>query len=242
MIPILPRQTRRIVLLVLLPILLGGCANLAENPDPWEPMNRKVHNFNLSLDRAIFQPIAEGYVKVVPQRMRTAISNFYNNLRMPKVIINSFLQGKPVETLDAIGRFVMNSSLGVGGLFDLASDVNLPQRDEDFGQTFAVWGIPQGPFVEIPFLGPSTVRDVWDIPLSIYTNPLNPLFSIGPATIPVTVIGVVDARARVLAATRFRDESALDTYVFQREAFLQRRNFLIHDGNPPPDAFDELIF
>lgn len=237
-----PFQARRILLLVLFVFLVGGCASLAENPDPWEPMNRKFHNLNLTLDRTIMRPVAETYVKILPRRMRTAISNFYNNLRMPKVIINSFLQGKPVETLDAIGRFVMNSSLGIGGLFDLASDVNLPQRDEDFGQTFAVWGIPQGPYLELPFLGPSTVRDVSDVPLSIYTNPLNPLFNIGPATIPVTVIGVVDARSRVLAATRFRDESALDTYVFQREAFLQRRNFLIHDGNPPPDAFEDLNF
>lgn len=237
-----PFRARRILLLVLIPVLLGGCATTADNPDPWEPMNRKFHNLNLTLDRAIMQPVAETYVKVLPRVIRTAISNFYDNLRMPKVIINALLQGKGLQALDDTGRFIMNSTLGIGGFFDLASDVNLPLHDEDFGQTFAVWGVPPGPYLELPFLGPSTARDVWDIPLSIYTNPLNPLFNIGPATIPETVFGIIDGRARVLAAVRFRDESALDTYVFQREAFLQRRQFLIHDGNPPPDAFEDLDF
>lgn len=236
-------HARRILLYVLVPVLLGGCATTADNPDPWEPMNRKFHSFNLTLDRVIMQPVAETYVKILPQRIRTVISNFYDNLRMPKIILNGLLQGKGIQALDDTGRFIMNSTLGIGGLFDLASDVNLPLHDEDFGQTFAVWGIPQGPYLELPFIGPSTTRDVWDIPLSIYTNPLNPLFDISSAyTIPVSVVGAVNARARVLAATRFRDESALDTYVFQREAFLQRRNFLIHDGNPPPDAFEDLNF
>src|SRR5690606_1664964 len=136
------------------------------NPaDPWEPMNRRIHGFNSSLDKYTAKPIAEGYEKVIPEVMRKGVRNFSNNLRGPLHIINNLLQGKAGDGASETGRFLVNSTVGIIGLFDVASAMGMEKHNEDFGQTLAVWGVPDGPFVMIPFAGPQTLRDALAWPL-----------------------------------------------------------------------------
>ena len=156
----------------------------------------------------------------------------------PNVILNDFLQGKFSRGFSDIGRFLVNSTLGIGGLFDPASDMGLSEHNEDLGQTFGTWGAGEGAYLELPFFGPNSLRDIGDIPVSTYTNLL---FYIGESTItvPLGFLSAIDTRAQLLDATRLRDESALDTYIFTREAYRQRRTHLIYDGDPPLEEFDE---
>ena len=143
--------------------------------DPWEPMNRQIHGFNTGLDKVTLKPIAKGYQKVVPQFLRTGIGNFSSNLRTPLNIINSFLQGNGKTGLSETGRFLANSTFGLLGVLDVATDMGLERHNEDFGQTFAKWGIPDGPYVVLPFLGPRTVRDAVAVPLNFFADPLQSL-------------------------------------------------------------------
>lgn len=221
--------------------LSSGCAgNQPElDPrDPWEPTNRDMYNYNDGLDKAILAPVAEQYVKL-PQGMRTSVRNFFVNLGYPTTVINQFLQGKVERGLDDTMRFVFNTTFGVLGLFDFAGGVGLPRNEEDFGQTFAVWGAPAGPYMVIPLLGPSSVRDAAGIPLNFLSKPL---FWIETPSEFFALAGLdlVDTRARLIPAIRLRDETAFDPYIFTREAYLQQRLNLIYDGNPPLEKLDDL--
>ena len=220
--------------------LATGCATSPDGleGDPFQPANRGFHNINSGLDNLILKPVAEGYVAVAPDGLRTSISNFFDNVEYPNVILNDFLQGKFSQGFADIGRFLVNSTLGIGGLFDPASDMGLAEHDEDLGQTFGTWGAGEGAHLELPFFGPNSLRDVGDIPVSTYTNLL---FYIGESsiTLPLGILSAIDTRAQLLDATRLRDESALDTYIFTREAYRQRRTHLIYDGDPPLEEFDE---
>lgn len=232
-------------------MLFSGCASLGspeknsdsfDTLDPYENINRKSYIFTDVVDRKVVEPVAQFYLDYVPNRMRRSIGHFYDNLAYPNVILNAFLQGKVRQGFQDTLRFVVNSSIGLGGLFDMASPMGLAQHDEDFGQTLGVWGVDANTYLFIPLLGPSSNRDVPGIPVAVFTNAL---FYIGtyvvgaPVTIPLSVLGVIDTRARLAGPMRIRDEAALEPYLFVRDAYLQQRKHLIYDGDPPPEVYDD---
>jgi phospholipid-binding lipoprotein MlaA len=230
-----------LTLLALFVLVGNGCVAIPGEPDPndpWEPWNRSMYDFNDGIDKDIIAPVADAYLKI-PQGGRTAVHNFMVNLGYPTTIINQFLQGKFERGLEDTMRFIFNTTLGLLGFIDIAGPTGLARHQEDFGQTFAVWGIPQGNFLTLPVLGPQTVRSTVGWPLDFISKPL---FWIDTPTEFLALVGVnmVDTRARLAPAIRLRDETAFDPYIFTREAFLQQRLNLIHDGNPPIQELENL--
>ncbi len=233
----------------LLPVLLGavlfaGCAKLppGESYDPAEKVNRGVYAFNDGIDRILIGPLSRGYVAVTPDPVRESISNFFDNIGYGNTILNDFLQGKGGQGFADLGRLVINTTLGIGGLFDVASHMGLEKHDEDFGQTLGVWGSGPGAYAVYPLLGPNTMRDTPDLVFETVTNGLfyAAFFLNAAVTIPITVLKTLDERSRAENSIRFVNELALDPYVFTREAWLQHRDFLIYDGNPPePEVSDD---
>ena len=224
--------------------ILVGCAttkttnNLIEE-DTLEPANRVFFDINESLDKALIKPIAETYVDVTPNYIRTSITNFFDNLAYLNVILNSLLQGKVEQGFSDAMRFVSNTTLGIGGLFDVATTMGFAENNEDFGQTLAVWGVDEGSYLYIPFFGPNTVRDSTDF---VPSTLLNPFYYISSAMLfPITAINAVNKRANLLEASNIRDEAAVDPYSFTREAHLQQREYLIHDGNPPITGYEDIF-
>lgn len=209
--------------------LYGSNATTADASayDPWEPLNRKVHAFNNAVDRGVARPLATAYTHVVPRFARTGVSNFFSNLRSPLTITNQLLQGRPGDAWDTLGRFLMNSTLGIGGLFDPASKAMVPRRNEDFGQTLGAWGWRRSRYVELPFFGPRTVRDVFGLAGDI---PLSPIRTIEEDKVRIGLQGLqlVDTRAQLMALDDIRD-SAVDEYALTRDAWLQRRNYQIEN-------------
>jgi phospholipid-binding lipoprotein MlaA len=227
-------------------LLLAGCATTGEpHPaDPWEPGNRKVFAVNQAIDRATLKPVAKAYESTLPKWMRNSVTNFFKNLDMPITIANQLLQGKPKQAAQDTLRFAMNTTLGIGGLFDPASDANLPVHDEDFGQTLGRWGVPPGPFLMLPLLGPSHVRD---LPSNVFNRFLQPFYwyNYGNERWISLGLSIVDMRARLLPldATLAR---TYDPYGFIRDAYMQRRLYQVWDGNiperflpPPEEDFEE---
>lgn len=199
--------------------------------DPYEGFNRSMYGFNMGLDRYILKPVADSYKFVTPDFMQTGVTNFFNNLKGINVVINDLLQGKFEQSASDLGRFTTNSTIGLLGLFDVATDLGLQQNVEDFGQTLAVWGVEQGPYLVLPVLGPTTVRDGGGI---IFDKAANP----GTYVPGTGIIEGINERANAEGALNFIDEAALDPYVFTRESFLQYRNNLINDGKTDVDSFD----
>ena len=193
--------------------------------DPWEKYNRKMHAFNNAVDKGIAKPLAQGYVAVVPRPVRLGISNFFSNLSQPVSALNALLQGKPKQAGQSLGRFLINATLGIGGIFDPASDAKLPRKSEDFGQTLGVWGWKQSRYVELPLFGPRTVRDVYGL---IGDAPLSPIRQVDYDATRYLLQGVqlVDVRADLLAVDSLR-EGAVDEYALFRDSWLQRRNYQI---------------
>lgn len=193
--------------------------------DPWEKFNRKVHRFNNAVDRAVARPLARAYSNVVPRPMRLGVSNFFDNLTQPLAAINHLLQGRPKYAGQALGRFLLNSTLGIGGIFDPASDAKLPRRSEDFGQTLGVWGWKKSRYVELPFFGPRTVRDVFGLAGDI---PLSPVRYIEDDKTRIFLQGLnlVDTRAQLLSLDSLR-EGAVDDYTLVRDSWMQRRAYQI---------------
>jgi phospholipid-binding lipoprotein MlaA len=228
-------------------LLFTGCATThtshpsVDSIDPNEKTNRKFYDFTDKVDRAVLAPVADVYVKYVPNPMQRSIGNFYDNLAYPNVILNAFLQGKVRQGFEDSLRFVVNSTIGLGGLFDMAAPMGLPQHDEDFGQTLGVWGVNTGSYVFVPLLGPSTYRDVPGIPVSVFSNLLFYAGSVaGTAFVaPVAILSIIDKRARLSGPMRIRDQAALDPYLFVREGYLQQRKHLIYDGRPPPESYED---
>ena len=221
-----------------------GCAgtqtiNGEYNPDPYEDTNRSFYKFNDALDRHFMKPVAETYADALPEPVRSAITNFFNNLEYLNVILHSFLQGKLGQGFSDVTRFTVNSTLGIGGLFDVGSSMGLEEHEEDFGQTLATWGLDQGAFLNLPFLGPNTARNTPDLASSYFSNPLSYFSSI--ALFPVTILNFVNKRANLLEASEFVEEAAIDPYSFIREAYLQQRKYLIYDGNPPAEGYDDIF-
>lgn len=212
--------------------------------DPWEPLNRRVHAFNNVVDLHIAKPLAKAYVKVVPRPVRLGVGNFYSNLGQPISALNSLLQGKPKQAAQAVGRFALNTTLGWAGLFDPASQLNLPNHSEDFGQTLGTWGWKRSRYVELPLFGPRTVRDILGL---IGDAPFSPLRQVqgDPERIFLQGLQLVDIRTQLFAVDSMR-EGATDDYALVRDAWLQRRSYQIfgdrqqkQDNTLPPYLRDD---
>ena len=201
---------------------------VAPSYDPWEPFNRRVHALNNFIDRTLATPAARVYMKVVPRPLRLGVSNFFNNLGQPGSAVNALLQGRPKDSAIALLRFSVNFTIGVGGLFDPASRMKIPYRDEDFGQTLAVWGWRQSRYLELPLFGPRTVRDVFGM---AGDAPLSPLGHVNDARTVTGIRGLqlLDIRSRLFSIDAMR-EGAADEYALYRDAWLQRRNYQIMSG------------
>lgn len=220
-------------------LVSSGCATTApisgdgDPADPWEPANRTFYAFNDTLDRAALEPAAKLYLKL-PGGMRNSAHNFLSNAAYPGTVLNLLLQGKFEQAMEGSARFVFNTTLGLGGLFDVSTGFGLERREEDFGQTLGVWGMDEGNYIHYPLLGPSSVRDTPGIIVGTLTDVLTYV-----AALPLALLDIVDRRSILVGAARLRDESAFDPYIFTREAYRQRRTSLVYDGNPPFDDFDE---
>lgn len=223
-------------LLLLIPVLLtASCASVSapDKRDPLESFNRSVHNFNTVVDNAVARPVANAYQYVMPDFAETGVSNFFSNLGEVGTIVNDVLQGKFSQALQDLQRFVFNSTFGVLGLFDVASHMDLPKHNEDFGQTLATWGVGDGAYLVLPFLGPSTVRDASGLLIDLgYLDPVV-YVSDDEARWSLIALRAIDRRAALLEATRIMENSGIDPYVFQRNAYFQIRENQIYDGNPP---------
>lgn len=204
--------------------------------DPFEVVNRPVYQANDLLDQYVGGPVSQVYIEFTPEPLRSTVSNFFDNVTYLNVVLNDFLQGKGEQGLADSGRFLINSTFGALGLFDVATPLGLKRHDEDFGQTLAVWGIGQGSYFILPFLGPKTARDLPDIGVSAVTNIL--FYVSNPVVAPVAILGFIDQRSRFDQAIQIRNEMAVEPYLFTREAYIQHRNFLIYDGDPPIDDDD----
>lgn len=219
-------------------LLLTGCATLpAGKPDPrdpWERFNRASFKFNDALDRGIARPVAKAYVKVTPRVMRTGISNVFSNLNTVPTVINDVFQGKFRQAGRDSTRFLLNSTLGLAGLFDPATSAGFENNDEDFGQTLGKWGVESGPYVMLPFLGPSTVRDTFGRGIDQFTEPVNYLEDDSTRYI-IRGFDLVDQRASLLDLDEQLNRS-YDRYAFVRNAWLQRREYKVKDGNVEDDS------
>jgi phospholipid-binding lipoprotein MlaA len=204
-------------------------------------MNRSLFSVNTTIDKVSTKPLAKGYRAIIPGPVRKGISNFFRNLVAPSSAINNFLQGKPGRGVSEIGRFVINSTIGVGGLIDIATPSGLEEFREDFGQTAAVWGVPDGPYVMLPFLGPKTLRDAVFLPVDIVVDPLYHYDNTSVRD-KVYVLRLINLRYQLLAADKFLEDSK-DKYVTTRESYLQNREYEVYDGDPPEDDdfFDEFL-
>ena len=210
---------------------------VANPADPWEGYNRAVFSFNDALDRALVRPVAQAYQSVLPSPVRAAVDNVFGNLYDGWSMVNHVLQGKPRPAVESGMRVAINSVLGLGGLIDLAGEVGIERHSEDFGQTLGRWGVGPGPYLVLPVLGASTLRDTVALPVDRRANPLAWVDHEGQRW-ALTGLQVVSTRAGLLGATRMLEQVALDKYTFVRDAHLARRRNDVYDGNPPeePDA------
>jgi phospholipid-binding lipoprotein MlaA len=231
---------------------LGGCATTKEpsapvadnnSIDPYENVNRKIYAFNDAIDDYIAKPVSDTYQEYTPKIMQTGVTNFFNNLNDINVVFNDLLQGKFAQGSQDTRRFIMNTTLGMAGFFDVATTVGLTQNEEDFEQTLAVWGVPQGKYLVLPFLGPITYRG---IPGAVFDTAANPVTYTGAPLLsnfiggPIQAVSLIDKRAKAEGSLKFINEAALDPYLFMRESFLQWRRHLATDGKvESEDLLDE---
>jgi len=203
-------------------LLLTGCATTGADPrDPWESYNRSMTRFNDTLDENILEPVARGYQTVLPDVVRKGVNNFFGNLSDVWSTVNNALQLKPRETGESLARVGINTTVGLLGVIDVASDLNIPRHKEDFGQTLGHWGVGTGPYLVLPLLGPSTLRDTAVLPLDWRGDVVQSLDS--SVSVPLSVLRVVDKRANLLTASDVLGTAALDRYAFIRDAYMQRR-------------------
>lgn len=222
-------------------LFLAGCATTgpgADPRDPWEPMNRGIFEFNETFDEVAFKPVAVAYKAVTPRLVRSGVTNFFNNMGDAWSLVNNVLQAKPRGAVESYFRILVNTFLGLGGLLDVATDIGIEPRTEDLGQTLGLWGIPTGPYLVLPFFGPSSLRDAIATPADSFGYPVT---WVNPVSLrnSLAALNAVDKRANYLRAGEMLEESALDKYVFSRDVFLQKRRNDIYDGSPPPEEETE---
>jgi phospholipid-binding lipoprotein MlaA len=222
------------VSIALMALLLTACASIppgstADPRDPFERYNRAMFSFNKAVDDKVLKPVATGYTDVIPDLIRTAIGNFFGNIGDVWTAVNNYLQGKPREGTSDVARVVLNSTFGIVGLIDVATPAGLVQHEEDFGQTLGVWGVKSGPYLILPILGSSTVRDGLARPVDLYADPITQIDSAGVEN-SLRAMRLVDDRATLLYSTRMMEDAALDPYLFVRDAYLQRRESRVRDG------------
>lgn len=219
---------------------LSGCATGPDaNPkDPLEPFNRGVSRVNDEVDKYALKPVALVYADYMPSPIRTAVGNVFSNVSDVYSAVNNLLQGKPSRAAEDTMRVAINTIFGLGGLIDIATPGGLPKYKEDFGQTLGVWGVPPGPYLVLPLFGPSTVRDTGGMLVDRLMDPTSYIYPVW-ARYAVSGVRIVDGRSQLLAATSLIDAAALDRYAFLRDSYLQRRQYLIYDGNPPGGDDDE---
>lgn len=218
--------------------LVAGCATTGSKVDPFEPVNRAMFDVHEVVDGNVVRPIAQAYVDVVPEPLRVGVANFYNNIDDFFSGVNGLLQGKLEKAGDDFGRVLVNTLFGLGGIFDPATDLGIERGNEDFGQTFAVWGLPVGPYLFVPLFGPSTVVDASGDLVRILWGPVGSISNV-PLRNSLYGLGYVNLRAAALGASGIVDTAALDRYLFIRNSYLQRRRYLVHDGKPPPEPEEE---
>ena len=231
-------KSGNLVLLLLVTGILTACAATPDTDeasaganDPWEPMNRTVFSFNMAVDKATLRPLARGYQKITPNFARRGVTNFFDNLTTPGSALNNFLQGKPARGFSELGRFLFNSTLGIGGLVDIADLGGMQRHEEDFSQTFAVWGIPEGPYLVLPFIGGRSLLATVALPFD-YNADLLQYIEDASVRDKLLVLKLIDTREGLLPADKFLDESN-DPYITFREAYRQNREYAIYDGDPP---------
>ncbi len=209
--------------------LLAGCATPANPRDPFEKFNRAMFSFNDAVDRAALKPAATVYKETLPSFVQTGVNNFFGNLADAWTAVNNLLQGKGAEGMSDVARFAMNTTLGMVGVLDIASQAGLHKHNEDLGQTLGTWGVPSGPYLMLPLLGPSTVRDTAALPVDLWADPWSHKMPVGWRNVGIGV-RAIDQRAAVLEASNLMEEAALDRYEFIRDGYLQRRESRIEDG------------
>ena len=236
-VPVLSAGHLRTAAAVAAAVLLTGCATSQNPQDPFEKYNRAVFTFNDAVDRTVLKPTATAYKKTLPSFVQTGVNNFFGNLSDAWSAVNNLLQGKGQEGMGDVTRFAFNSTFGLLGVLDIASEAGIPKHNEDFGQTMGVWGVPSGPYLMLPLLGPSTVRDTAALPADTagdlwkYKDPKN-WRNMGGA------LRIVDKRATLLDASNLLEEAAFDRYEFIRDGYLQRRQSQVFDGNVPRQQDD----
>ena len=234
----LPPRLRAILCVVACALVLGGCASTGNPRDPFEPINRGIYKFNDTVDGLLIKPASTLYRDLLPQFVRTGVSNFFSNINDVIVALNNLMQGKVEAAINDAGRVLVNTTLGVLGVMDPATKLGVEKNNEDFGQTLGFWGLGDGPYIVLPFLGPSSVRDTAGWFGDAYTWPISYL---EPTRHRNALIGLrfVEARADLLEASKILETAALDPYEFVRDAYLQRRRNQVYDGNPPDDTGDD---
>jgi phospholipid-binding lipoprotein MlaA len=238
---------QRLLLRMTLPLLIAGLAGCASQQatmtdperDPWEAYNRKIHSFNMGIDKAIVRPVAKGYDVIMPDAPQRGVRNFFRNLNYPVTFINLILQGKFEDSLTATGRFLMNSTVGLAGFFDVATKVEIPEYSEDFGQTLAVWGWKDSRYLVMPVFGPYTARDFLGRSFYGYFHPISYVAREYNNYIPL-VVDLISLRAELLPFQAELD-AASDPYVLVRDVYLQNREYNIYDGDPPQPDYDALL-
>jgi phospholipid-binding lipoprotein MlaA len=236
--------TKRIFTVLALTVLLTGCAgtqsrHTAPEIDPWEGFNRKVHGFNMTLDRFVARPLAVTYDKVMPDPAQRGVANFFRNLDWPVTFINQLLQGKFKQSGISTGRFLVNSTIGVLGIFDVATRMGIPDYDEDFGQTLAKWGYEDSRYLVLPFFGPSTFRDGIGRSVYGYYHPVSYVAREDHFYTPM-VVDLIQTRAGFLSQDDMLEES-FDPYTLIRDSWLQNREYKIYDGEPPLADYDAYL-
>ncbi|WP_284615797.1 MlaA family lipoprotein [Aquabacterium humicola] len=247
------RLLRRGMLGVLLAALfvLGGCSTVpaqgggsaaqadaaapSSPADPWERFNRRVFDFNEAVDTAVLKPVAQAYRAVVPEFVRTGVDNMFGNLGDAWSTVNLVLQAKPKAALEMGMRVATNTVFGLFGFLDIGEEIGLSKQSEDFGQTLAVWGVGNGPYVVLPLLGPSTLRDTAALPVDMKASPGNLVFKEVRDQNGATVLQLISTRSRLLSASKVLDDVALDKYILLRDGYLARRRSQVYDGDPPDD-------
>jgi phospholipid-binding lipoprotein MlaA len=218
--------------------LLAGCAGTPSRVDPFEPWNRAMYSVHEVVDGNVIKPIAETYVKTTPQPVRTGVSNFFGNIDDLFTGINHVLQGKRERAGDDFGRVLLNSTFGILGIFDPASDMGITKDKTDFGITFGKWGAPQGPYLFVPLFGPTTVRDGTGWVVRLYAGPIGYIDNVALRNW-IIALGYLDTRAQLLSAESVLDAAALDKYRYLRNAYLRARRYQVYDGKPPPEEEEE---